>query len=96
MIPIPNPELVFLIPEKIDETFKVGDQEAVKSEIQRENERKAQSRGTIFAVGEKVKFWKKSDLVSFHRAAAVEVKEDGTSYFSIHPSNILCKFVMNG
>lgn len=93
MIPVPNLELVIIIPEKIEETMKMGDKDLEKSEIQKENERKAQTRGTIFAIGGKVEFWEKGDLVSFYRAASTEIKEDGTVYLSINQANVLCKFV---
>jgi co-chaperonin GroES (HSP10) len=93
MIPVPNLELVLIIPEKLEETVKMGDSEIVKSDIQKENEKKAQNRGTIFAVGDEVKFWQKDDFVSFYRNAATEITEDGTRYFSINQQNILCKFV---
>lgn len=95
MIPVPNLELVLIIPEKIEDTMKVAGKDLEKSEIQKENERKVQSRGTIFAVGDKVEFWEKGDLVSFYRAAATEIKEDGTVYFSINQANVLCKFKTN-
>jgi hypothetical protein len=93
MIPVPNLELVLIIPEKLDDSIKVGDSEIIKSDIQKENEKKAQNRGTIFAVGDDVKFWKKDDFVSFYRAASTEIKEDGKVYFSINQQNILCKFI---
>lgn len=95
MIPVPNLELVLIIPEKIEETMSVGGKELEKSEIQKDNEKKVQSRGTIFAVGEAVDFWEKGDWVSFYRAAATEIKEDGVVYFSINQANVLCKFVTN-
>lgn len=93
MIPVPNLELVLIIPDEIEDKMKIGGKELEKSEVQKENERKAQSRGTIFAVGESVEFWENGDKVSFYRAAATEIIEDGKSYFSINQSNILCKFV---
>lgn len=93
MIPIPNLELVLIIPEKIEEKMKLGDKELEKSEAQKENERKAQTRGTIFAVGDKVEFWQKGDYVSFYRAASTPVPEDGVDYLSINQQNVLCKFV---
>lgn len=93
MIPIPNVDLVLIIPEKVRDTMQVGDQELEKSEMQKENEKKKQNRGTIFAVGNEVKFWQKGDFVSFYRAAATEIKEDDKTYFSISQSNILVKFV---
>lgn len=93
MIPIPNLELVLIIPEKLEDTMDLGGTKLEKSETQKENEKKAQNRGTIFAVGDDVKFWKKDDFVSFYRAASTEVKEDGKVYFSINQQNILCKFV---
>jgi hypothetical protein len=93
MIPVPNLELVLIIPEKISDTMKAGNVELEKSEIQKEKEKRAQTRGTIFAVGEKVEFWKKGDLVSVYRAAVTEITEDGVEYFSINQQNILCKFV---
>lgn len=95
MIPIPNLELVLIIPEKIEETMSLGGKELEKSEIQKENEKKAQTRGTIFAVGDNVEFWEKGDLVSFYRAASTEIKEDGIIYLSINQANVLCKFVTN-
>jgi len=95
MIPVPNLELVLIIPEEIEEKMKLGDTELEKSEIQKENERKSQSRGTVFAIGEKVVFPDKGDFVSFYRAAATEVKEDGIVYFSVNQGNVLCKFVTN-
>lgn len=95
MIPVPNLELVLIIPEKIEEKMKFGDKELEKSDIQKENEKKAQTRGTIFAVGGNVEFWEKGDLVSFYRAASTEIKEDGEIYLSINQANVLCKFVSN-
>lgn len=95
MIPVPNLELVLIIPEKIEEKMKVGDVDLEKSEVQKENERKAQTRGTIFAVGDKVEFWEEGDKVSFYRAASTEIKEDGILYLSINQANILCKFKTN-
>ena len=65
MIPVPNLELVLIIPEKIEDEVDLGETKIVKSEIQKDNEKKAQNRGTIFAVGDKVEFWKKGDFVSF-------------------------------
>lgn len=93
MIPVPNLELVLIIPETLEETMELGGKKLEKSEIQKENEKKAQNRGTIFAVGGDVKFWENGDFVSFYRAAATEIKEDGEVYFSINQQNILCKFV---
>jgi len=95
MIPVPNLELVFIIPEEVEDTMKLGDKDFEKSEIQKENERKAQTRGTVFAIGNKVEFWEKDDLVSFYRAASTEIKEDGVVYLSINQANVLCKFVAN-
>lgn len=92
LIPVPNLELVLIIPEKLEETFKLGDKEAEKSESQKENERKVQNRGTVFAVGDDVRFWEEGDFVSFYRNAATEIKEDGKVYFSIDQRNVLCKF----
>jgi co-chaperonin GroES (HSP10) len=93
MIPIPNLELVLIIPEKLEDTIDLGGTKLEKSEAQKDNEKKAQNRGTIFAVGDDVKFWQKGQLVSFYRNAATEIKEDGQVYFSIHQQNILCKFI---
>lgn len=93
MIPVPNLELVLIIPEKIEDTMKVGGKDLEKSEMQKENEKKVQSRGTVFDVGANVEFPEKGDFVSFYRAAATEVKEDGIVYFSINQANVLCKFV---
>lgn len=93
MIPVPNLELVLIIPEKIEDTMEVGGKELVKSGIQKENEKKVQSRGTVFAVGTNVEFPEKGDFVSFYRAAATEVTEDGVVYFSINHANVLCKFI---
>ena len=93
MIPIPNLELVLIIPEKIEDTIDLGDTKLEKSDAQKENEKKAQNRGTIFAVGDKVEFWKKGDFVSFYRNAATQVTEDGKVYFTINQQNILVKFV---
>lgn len=95
MIPVPNLELVLIIPEKVEDTMRLGDVDLEKSEIQKENEKKAQTRGTVFAVGEAVDFWQKGDLVSFYRAASTEIKEDGIVYLSINQANVLCKFVTN-
>jgi hypothetical protein len=95
MIPVPNPVLVLIIPEKIADTMKAGDLELDKSDLQKEKEKKAQTRGTIFCVGDDVTFWKKGDLVSIYRAAVTEITEDGVEYFSINHQNILCKFVSN-
>lgn len=96
MTPVPNLELVLIIPEKIEDTMKVAGKELEKSEMQKDNEKKVQSRGTIFAVGDSVEFWQKGDLVSFYRAASTEVKEDGVVYLSINQANVLCKFITNG
>ena len=93
MIPVPNLELVLIIPEKLEDEVDLGETKIVKSELQKENEKKAQNRGTIFAVGEKVEFWKKDDFISFYRDAATKITEDGTVYFCINQQNILCKFV---
>lgn len=95
MIPVPNLELVLIIPEEVEGTMKMGDKELEKSEIQKENERKAQSRGTVFAVGEKVVFPAKGDFVSFYRAASTPVPVGDTIYLSINQGNVLCKFVTN-
>jgi co-chaperonin GroES (HSP10) len=92
MIPVPNLDLVLIIPEKLDDTMKLGGKDLEKSDIQKENEKKAQNRGTIFAVGDKVEFWQKGDFVSFYRAASTEIKEGDAVYFSINQANILCKF----
>lgn len=93
MIPVPNLELVLIIPDEVEETMKLGGKDLEKSEIQKENERKVQSRGTVFAVGANVEFPEEGDFVSFYRAAATEVKEDGVVYFSINHANVLCKFL---
>ena len=93
MIPIPNLELVLIIPEKIEDEIDLGETKIVKSDIQKENEKKAQNRGTIFAVGDKVEFWKKGDFVSFYKNAATSVTEEGKVYFTINQQNILVKFV---
>ena len=93
MIPVPNLELVLIIPEKIEDTIDLGDTKLEKSDAQKENEKKAQNRGTIFAVGDKVEFWKKDDFVSFYRNAATQVIEGGKVYFTINQQNILVKFV---
>lgn len=93
MIPVPNLELVLIIPEKLEDTVDLGGTKLEKSEIQKDNEKKAQNRGVVFAVGNDVKFWQKDDLVSFYRNAATEIREDGKVYFSINFQNILCKFV---
>lgn len=95
MIPVPNLDLVLIIAEKLSDTIKLGDKELEKSEVQRENEKKAQNRGTIFAVGGRVEFWEPGDLVSFYRAAATPITEDDVEYFSINQVNVLCKFVTN-
>jgi co-chaperonin GroES (HSP10) len=96
MIPVPNLELVLIIPEKLEDEIDLGETKIVKSDIQKENEKKAQNRGTIFAVGDDVKFWKKGDFVSFYRAASTKIEEDGKVYFTINHQNILCKFVTDG
>lgn len=93
MIPVPGPELVLIIPEKIEGTMKFGDKELEKSETQKENEKRAQTRGTVFAVGDNVEFWQKGDLVSVYRGAVTEITEFGVEYFSINQQNVLCKFV---
>lgn len=93
MIPIPNLDLVLIIPEKLEETMKMGDKELEKSEAQKQNEKKAQNRGVVFAIGERVEFPAVGDLVSFYRAAATEITEDGAVYFSVNQGNVLCKFV---
>lgn len=93
MIPVPGLELVLIIPDKVEDTIKMGDKELEKSEVQKENERKAQNRGIVFMVGDDVKFWKKNDYVSFYKAASTPVMEDGVEYASINQQNILCKFV---
>lgn len=95
MIPVPNEELVLIIAEKVENTMKIAGKELEKSETQKDNEKKVQNRGTVFAVGDKVGFWKKDDFVSFYRAAATEITEDGIVYFSIHQANVLVKFVAN-
>lgn len=92
MIPVPNLELVLIIPEKLDTRESSPVQ---MSEIEKDNARKLQNRGTIFAVGEKVEFWEEGDFVSFTRPQATEIKEGDTVYFSVHQSSILCKFVEN-
>jgi len=92
MIPVPNLELVLIIPEEED-TRKGTAMEM--SEAERENAKKAQTRGTIFAIGDDVKFWKKDDFVSFYKNASTEIKEDGVEYVSINQANILCKFITN-
>lgn len=93
MRPIPNLELVLIIPDKVEDTIKIGDKELEKSDVQKENEKKAQNRGKIFAVGNKVEFWEKGDYVSFYKAASTPVVEDGVTYYSINQGNILVKFV---
>lgn len=93
MIPVPNLELVLIIPDDVKDTMTVGGKEFVKSESQKDNEKKAQNRGTIFAVGDSVEFWKKGDYVSFYLNAATSIKEEGVEYMSINQQNILCKFV---
>lgn len=95
MIPIPNLDLVLIIPEKLEDTMKMGDKDLEKSEAQKQNEKKAQNRGTVFAIGEKVEFPDEGDFVSFYRAAATEIIEDGVVYFSVNQGNVLCKFVTN-
>lgn len=92
MIPVPNLELVLIIPDEIEKTMKLGGKELEKSEAQKDNEKRAQTRGTIFAIGDEVRFWKKGDYVSVYRGAVTEITEDGVEYFSINQQNILCKF----
>lgn len=93
MIPVPNLDLVVIIPEKVKDTMKVADTDLEKSEVQKENEKKKQNRGTIFAVGDEVKPWKNGDYVSFFRGAATEIKEGDEVYFVINQGNILVKFI---
>lgn len=93
MIPVPNLDLVVIIPEKVKDTMKVADTELEKSEVQKENEKKKQNRGIIFAVGDEVKPWKTGDYVSFFRGAATEIKEGDDVYFVINQGNILVKFI---
>jgi len=93
MIPVPNLELVLIIPEALDTR---EDKKVIMSEIEKDNAKKLQNRGTIFAVGDNVEFWQKGDFVSFYRNAATEIKEGDDVYFSINQGNILCKFVTNG
>ena len=93
MIPVPNLELVIIIPEKVEDTMKVGGKELVKSDMQKDSERKAQNRGTVFAVGGNVAFWEKGDFVSFYLGRSTEIKEDGVTYVSVEQNAILCKFV---
>lgn len=92
MIPAPNVDLVLIILDKVEETMKLGEKELEKSEVQKMNERKAQSRGIVFDVGDNVKWPEKGDYVSFTRSSASEIKEDDKVYFAVHYGNILCKF----
>lgn len=92
MIPVPNLELVLIIPESLDTRKDTAIQ---MSEIEKDNARKLQNRGTIFAVGDNVEFWEVGDLISFTRPQATEIKEEDQTYFSVHQSSILCKFVAN-
>jgi hypothetical protein len=95
MIPVPNLELVIIIPDKVKDTMKISPEtELEKSEIQKENEKKKQNRGIVFAVGDDVKFPKKGDYVSFYRAAATEipVPDSNEVYLSVNQVNVLAKF----
>lgn len=92
MRPVPGPGLVLIIPEKLDDRSGT---KIEMSEIEKDNARKLQNRGTIFAVGEKVEFWEEGDFVSFTRPQSTEIKEGDKVYFSVHQSSILCKFVDN-
>lgn len=92
MIPVPNLELVIVIPERLD----TRDQTAIQmSEVEKDNARKLQNRGTIFAIGDNVDFWEVGDFVSFTRPQSTEIKEGDQVYLSVHQSSILCKFVSN-
>lgn len=92
MIPVPGPGLVLIIPEKLDtrENSKIE-----MSEIEKDNARKLQNRGTIFAIGDDVEFWEEDDFVSFTRPQSTEIKVGEKTYFSVHKSSILCKFEEN-
>lgn len=90
MIPVPGPGLVLITPEKLDDR---SGSKIEMSEIEKDNARKLQNRGTVFALGRGVEFWEKGDFVSFTRPSATEIKEVDKTYFSVHQSVILCKFV---
>jgi co-chaperonin GroES (HSP10) len=93
MIPVPGPGLVLIVPEKLDDRSTSA---IAMSEIEKDNARKLQNRGTIFAIGDKVEFWEEDDFVSFTRPQATEIKVENKVYFSVHQSSILCKFEEDG
>lgn len=92
MTPVPGPDLVLITPEVLDTR---SDTKIQMSEIEKDNARKLQNRGTVFAKGKNVDFWEKGDFVSFTRPQATEIKEGDAVYFSVHHSSILCKFETN-
>lgn len=93
MIPVPNLELVLIVPENL---YTREDTLVKMSPTEKANAQKLQNRGTIFAIGDNVEFWKKGDFVSFARSSATEIKEGENVYFSISQTNVLCKFVSDG
>lgn len=76
------------------ESFSVeGEQTLEQSEISREAAMRRQNRGTVIMVGAEVTFAKKGDVVSYFRAAAMDVKDnDGKEYQLVNDTHILAKF----
>jgi co-chaperonin GroES (HSP10) len=62
------------------------------SEIEKENLKKEQNRGTVIQVGKLVEDWAEGDFVSFYRNAATEIKEKGESFLTIHEGHVLVAF----
>ena len=90
MISSVNVEMVLIVPDKVEETVDGG--VIVAPEVAREKLMKKQNRGTVEKAGDNCVWVKKGDIVSFYRAAATEITEDGIDYLLINEAHILAKF----
>ena len=89
MISETNVELVLIKPDSIQDKSEGG---IFFSEDARDNLKRKQNRGTVVSVGRKVELWQPGDYVSFYRAAATSVMEDGEEFLTIHTDHILVRF----
>lgn len=82
-----NPEFVAIELEALSEVIE--DTKFVKSEQQKQNEKKLLNRGTVKFVGKKCDWLKPEDFVSFYKGASTTLTENGNEYHVIAESNVL-------
>lgn len=64
-----------------------------QAEENREKAMKKQNRGTVIMVGKEVTWPKEGDVVSFFRAAAIDITDDdGREYQLVNQAHVLAKF----